>query len=110
MTNDIKKRVRTLSAAGVALAQILTLIRSEPSSEHVIVRDVYNLKRQHRIEQLDGQTPMEALLSSLIELDVPNFRVSIYVRNCPVLRNQRASPLSPAPASNGAQVDGGGEN
>ncbi len=27
------------------------------------------------------------------------------VRNCPVLRNQRASPLSPAPASNG-----GGEN
>jgi len=45
MTNDVKERVHTLSAAGVALAQILTLIRSEPSGEHVIARDVYNLKR-----------------------------------------------------------------
>jgi hypothetical protein len=72
MTNDVKKRVRTLSAAGVAPTQILTLIRSEPSGEHVIARDVYNLKRQHKIEQLDGQTPMEALFSSLIKLDVPN--------------------------------------
>ncbi len=35
MTNDVKERVRTLFAAGVALAQILTLIRSEPSGEHV---------------------------------------------------------------------------
>ncbi|KAH9560613.1 hypothetical protein CY35_06G114900 [Sphagnum magellanicum] len=59
MTNDVK-------------VCILTLIRSEPSDEHVIARDVYNLKRQHRIEQLDGRTPMEALLSSLIKLDVPN--------------------------------------
>jgi len=72
MTNDVKEHVRTLSAAGVAPIQILTLIRSEPSGEHVIARDVYNLKRQHRIEQLDGRTPMEALLSSLIKLDVPN--------------------------------------
>ncbi|KAH8959681.1 hypothetical protein BDL97_06G089500 [Sphagnum fallax] len=72
MTNDVKERVRTLSAIGVAPAQILTLIRSEPSGEHVIARDVYNLKRQHKIEQLDGRTPMEALLSSLIKLDVPN--------------------------------------
>ncbi|KAH8951722.1 hypothetical protein BDL97_09G044300, partial [Sphagnum fallax] len=72
MTNDVKERVRILSTAGVAPTQILTLIRSEPSGEHVIARDVYNLKRQHRIEQLDGWTPMEALLSSLIKLDVPN--------------------------------------
>jgi hypothetical protein len=72
MTNNIKEHVRTLSAAGVAPVQILTLIHSEPSGEHVITRNVYNLKRQHRIEQLDGRTPMEALLSSLIELDVPN--------------------------------------
>jgi len=72
MTNDVKKHVRTLFAAGVTPAQILTLIRSEPSGEHIIARDVYNLKRQHRIEQLDGRTPMEALLSSLIKLDVPN--------------------------------------
>jgi hypothetical protein len=72
MTNNVKERVRTLSAAGVAPAQILTLIRSEPSSEHVITRDEYNLKRQHRIEQLDDRTSMEALLSSLIKLDVPN--------------------------------------
>ncbi len=67
MTNDVKKRVCTLSAAGVAPAQILTLICSEPLGEHVVARDVYNLKRQYRIEQLDGWTPMEALLSSLIE-------------------------------------------
>jgi len=72
MTNDVKEHVRTLSVASVAPTQILTLIRSEPSGEHVIARDVYNLKRQHRIEQLDGRTPMEALLSSLIKLDVPN--------------------------------------
>jgi histone-lysine N-methyltransferase SETD2 len=72
MTNDVKERVRTLSVAGVAPAQILTLIRSKPSCEHVIARDVYNLKRQHRIEQHNGRTPMEALLSSLIKLDVPN--------------------------------------
>ncbi len=72
MTNDVKEHVRTLSAVGVAPVQILTLIRSEPSGEHVIARDVYNLKRQHKIEQLDGRTPMEALLSSLIKLDVPN--------------------------------------
>jgi len=72
MTNNVKERVHTLSTTGVALAQILTLIRSEPSGEHVIARDVYNLKRQHIIEQLDGRTPMEALLSSLIKLDVPN--------------------------------------
>ncbi len=72
MTNDVKERVRTLSAASVAPAQILTLIRSEPSGEHVIARDVYNLERQHKIEQLDGRMPMEALLSSLIKLDVPN--------------------------------------
>ncbi len=72
MTNDVKERVRTLFVAGVAPAQILTLIRSEPSGEHVITRDVYNLKRQHKIKQLDGRTPMEALLSSLIKLDVPN--------------------------------------
>jgi hypothetical protein len=72
MTNDVKERVHTLSAAGVAPAQILTLIRSQPSGEHVIARNVYNLKRQHKIEQLDGRTPMEALLSSLIKLDVPN--------------------------------------
>ncbi len=32
------------------------------------------------------------------------------VRNCPVLKNQRASPLSSTPASNEVQVDGGGEN
>jgi hypothetical protein len=79
MTNDVKERVRTLSAAGVAPAQILTLIRSEPSGEHVIARDVYNLKRQHRIEQLDGWTPMEALFSSLIKLDVPNTLVPLLV-------------------------------
>ncbi len=72
MTNDVKERVCTLFAVGVAPAQILTLIRSKPSGKHIIVRDVYNLKRQHRIEQLDGRTPMEALLSSLIKLDVPN--------------------------------------
>jgi hypothetical protein len=72
MTNNVKERVQTLSAAGVAPPQILTLIRSEPSSEHIIARNVYNLKRQHRIEQLDGRMPMEALLSSLIKLDVPN--------------------------------------
>ncbi len=72
MTNDVKEHIRTLSVASVAPAQILTLIRSEPSSEHVIARDVYNLKRQHRIEQLDGRMPMESLLSSLIKLDVPN--------------------------------------
>jgi hypothetical protein len=48
------------------------LIRLEPSGDHVIARDVYNLKRQHRIEQLDGRTPMEVLLSFLIKLDVPN--------------------------------------
>jgi hypothetical protein len=72
MTNDVKERVGTLSAAGVAHVQILTFIRSEPSGEHVIARDVYNLKRQHKIEQLDGRMPMEALLSSLIKLDVPN--------------------------------------
>jgi len=72
MTNEVKEHVRTLSAAGVAPAQILTLIRSEPLGEHVIACDIYNLKRQHRIEQLDGRTPMEALLSSLIKLDVPN--------------------------------------
>jgi hypothetical protein len=72
MTNDVKERVRTLSAAGVALVQILTLIRSKPSGKHVIARDLYNFKRQHRIEQLDGRTLMEALLSSLIKLDVPN--------------------------------------
>ncbi|KAH8939574.1 hypothetical protein BDL97_15G043000 [Sphagnum fallax] len=53
MTNEVKEHVRTLSTAGVAPAQILTLIRSEPLGEH----------RQHRIEQLDGRTPMEALLS-----------------------------------------------
>ncbi len=72
MTNDVKERVHTLSAASVAPAQILTLIRSEPLSEHVIACNVYNLKRHHRIEQLDGRTPMEVLLSSLIKLDVPN--------------------------------------
>jgi hypothetical protein len=72
MTNDVKERVCTLSAAGVAPAQILMLIGSEPSGEHVIARDIYNLKRQHKIEQLDGRTPMEALFSSLIKLDVPN--------------------------------------
>jgi histone-lysine N-methyltransferase SETD2 len=66
MTNNIKEHVRTLSVVGVAP------IRSEPSSEHIITCDVYNLKRQHRIEQLDGRMPMEALLSSLIKLDVPN--------------------------------------
>jgi hypothetical protein len=59
MTNDVKKRVRILSVVGVAPAQILTLIRSKPSGEHVIARDVYNLKKQHRIEQLDGRTPMD---------------------------------------------------
>jgi len=63
MTNDIKEHIRILSAAGVAPAQILTLIRSEPSGEHVIARDIYNLKRQHIIEQFDGRMPMEALLS-----------------------------------------------
>jgi len=72
MTNDVKERVRTLSTVGVTPAQILTLIRSEPLGEDVIARDIYNLKRRHRIEQLDGRTPMEALLSSLIKLDVPN--------------------------------------
>ncbi|KAH9540466.1 hypothetical protein CY35_14G006700 [Sphagnum magellanicum] len=44
MTNDVKEHVRTLSAAGVAPTQILTLICSKPSGEHVIARDVYNLK------------------------------------------------------------------
>jgi len=63
MTNDVKERVRILSIASVVSAQILTLIRSEPLGEHVIARDVYNLKRQHIIEQLDGRTPLEALLS-----------------------------------------------
>ncbi len=72
MTNNVKERVRTLFVAGVAPAQILTLIRSEPSGEHIIAHDIYNLKRQHRIEQLDGRMPMESLLSSLIKLDVPN--------------------------------------
>ncbi|CAK9870566.1 unnamed protein product [Sphagnum jensenii] len=45
MTNDVKEHVRILFVAGVAPTQILTLIRSEPSGEHVITRDVYNLKR-----------------------------------------------------------------
>ncbi len=45
MTNDVKECVCTLSAAGVVPAQILTLIHLEPLGEHVIARDVYNLKR-----------------------------------------------------------------
>ncbi|PTQ30281.1 hypothetical protein MARPO_0126s0003 [Marchantia polymorpha] len=34
MTNNVKERVRTLSVIGVAPAQIMTLIRSEPSGKH----------------------------------------------------------------------------
>ncbi|BBN16794.1 hypothetical protein MPTK1_7g09320 [Marchantia polymorpha subsp. ruderalis] len=72
MINDMKEYVWTLSAVGVASTQILTLIRSEPSGEHVIARDIYNLKRQHIIKRLDGWMSIETLIPFLIVLDVSN--------------------------------------
>ncbi|BBN08882.1 hypothetical protein MPTK1_4g15220 [Marchantia polymorpha subsp. ruderalis] len=43
-----------------------------PPGKHIIARDIYNLKRQHRTEWLEGRMQTKALLLFMIELDVPN--------------------------------------
>ena len=62
---------RDMSALGHSPTQILNAIRQSNPESNLIPRDIYNLLASLRVEELDGQTPIEWLLEvlSVLSLD-----------------------------------------
>jgi hypothetical protein len=54
-----------MSALGHSPTQILAAIRQSNPERNMILRDVYNLLASLRVEELNGQTPIEWLLQVL---------------------------------------------
>ena len=61
-----------MSALGHSPTQILDAIRQNNPESNLIPRDVYNLLASLRVEELNGQTPIEWLLQvlSVLTLEV----------------------------------------
>lgn len=59
--------VDTLVKSGVALRQILELMRSQSVAVHANIQTIYNAKQELIQEQLNGRTPIQALLGFLEE-------------------------------------------
>jgi hypothetical protein len=64
LPENLNNGIKTQSASGDALKQIISSIRQ--SDEHPItVEDVYNIRKELCLENLAGKTPIEALINRL---------------------------------------------
>jgi MULE transposase domain len=64
LTPTLKQQVKDLSTAGITAREIVSTVRQ--STDHaVLVSDIYNMRKQLRLENLAGKTPTEALVTIL---------------------------------------------
>ena len=64
-----KKLVQKLTLAGATPHVIMATLQQQDPSVKLISRDVYNMHKIFRKEELDGRRPIEALLDNLQETD-----------------------------------------
>jgi hypothetical protein len=62
MTPEERAKIKEGHTLGYSPSQILRAIRAGNSNSALIPRDIYNLLASLRIEELNGQTPVEWLL------------------------------------------------
>jgi hypothetical protein len=66
MPSEVKTQVQQLTAAGVSPRQVALVVR-QASSHSLIAQDIYNVKKQIRLEGLAGKTPIESLVHIVTE-------------------------------------------
>ena len=65
MTDEIMAEVVDLSKSGIVPSQILTRLRISNPSILITAKDVHNVKREYRIQDLGGELPITVLFSTL---------------------------------------------
>jgi hypothetical protein len=67
LNNDQKKMVCELTLSGATSKVILATLQQQDKSIQVITKDIHNLRQAMRLENLQGNRPIEFLLDSLLQ-------------------------------------------
>ena len=67
LSKQAKERVKEMTKAGARPREILSSLRQNDPSISTISRDIYNLRKKIRLENLQGRTPTQALVKELEE-------------------------------------------
>jgi hypothetical protein len=66
MTAEEKSQIKQMNSENHGAKEILLAIRNMNPQTALIPRDIYNILASLRVEELDGQTPIEWLLKVLL--------------------------------------------
>jgi hypothetical protein len=62
LTPVLKQQVKDLSTAGIIAREIVSTVR-QSTTHAVLASDIYNVRKELRLENLAGKTPMEVLIA-----------------------------------------------
>src|SRR5205814_9371290 len=61
LPSAIQQQIKELSVAGVKPSQIISTIQ-QSTDYPILIQDVYNVRKQLKLESLAGKTPIESLI------------------------------------------------